>query len=439
MEHLQVRHIRALISLVGALALGCGEEAPAPTTAIEEPETTSPEDVQIPEETASMLEALGYAERAPTDNPEEQGVTTRGDDAADGLNLFSSRDRAVALLTDLEGEVVHTWQTTGAGRAWMHVEPLQDGSLLAITKDRDLALHAWDSSVLWRTRLRAHHDLARRADGSMLVLVRGPGTMDIAGHSTVVLTDEVVEVGADGEVGAHHPLLPLFAEDVSAYRRGRITAMHAAEGRRAVLRPGGIGDALHTNSIAVLEEDIEGIAPAGSILLSFRATSRIAIVDADFEEVLFRWGRGELEGQHDATPLEGGNLLMFDNGNRRSASRAIELDPRSGTIVWSYEAEGLYSQLRGGAQRLSTGNVLITEADSGHAIEVSREGEVVWEFWNPDVRTGESGAPERANLYRLNRFPRSFFAPLGESSEREHPPRSDRQGQMAATPGSSDG
>lgn len=183
---------------------------------------------------------------------------------------------------------------------------------------------------------------------------------------------------------------------------------------------------LHTNSIAVLEHAIDGIAPAGSLILSFRATSRVAIVDAAVQQVLWRWGRGELQAQHDATQLEDGNLLIFDNGLRRSASRALVVDPRTGEIVWQYAAEGLYSRLRGGAQALPNGNVLITEADKGHAIEVSPEGEVVWEFWNPDVRTDDEGRPERAILYRLNRFPRSYFGPL-------------HQGQIAATPSTSDG
>ncbi|MFK7984522.1 MAG: arylsulfotransferase family protein [Sandaracinaceae bacterium] len=408
------------IALAVAL-VACGQAEPdpvdelapvEPTPVVEtDPEPELERAQAIPEETAAMLEAIGYVDRAATDNPDVRGVT-ENEGASRGLNLFSSRDRAIAHLTDLEGEVVHTWQTSGAGRAWMHIEPLPDGSVLAITKDRDVARHAWDSSLIWRTPVRAHHDLAVRGDGSLLVLTRRPDQIELNGTTTPVLTDDIVELSADGERGAVHPLLPLFQDDLSSYRRGRIAALFESGGRAQVLRAGGVGDVLHTNSIAILDHDLDGVAPAGSLLLSFRATSRIAIVDAAVERVLWSWGRGELQGQHDATQLDNGNILLFDNGNRRNASRALEVDPRTDEIVWRYEAEDLYSMLRGGAQRLDNGNVLITEADAGHALEVTREGTRVWEFWNPDVRPREGGGSERAVLYRLNRFPRTLFAPL---------------------------
>ena len=34
-------------------------------------------------------------------------------------------------------------------------------------------------------------------------------------------------------------------------------------------------------------------------------------------------------------------------------------------------------------QELPNQNLLITETDGGRAIEVTREGQVVWEFYNP--------------------------------------------------------
>ena len=42
-----------------------------------------------------------------------------------------------------------------------------------------------------------------------------------------------------------------------------------------------------------------------------------------------------------------------------------------------------YSRSGGGCQRLPNGNTLITSSDDGHAFEVTREGDVVWEFFNP--------------------------------------------------------
>jgi hypothetical protein len=56
--------------------------------------------------------------------------------------------------------------------------------------------------------------------------------------------------------------------------------------------------------------------------------------------------------------------------------------------------------IRGGAQRLPNGNTLITESDKGRAFEVTREGEIVWDFYNPD--TGSEG--RTGIIYRFFRI-----------------------------------
>ena len=124
-----------------------------------------------------------------------------------------------------------------------------------------------------------------------------------------------------------------------------------------------------------------------------------------------------LDGQHDAKQLENGHLLVFDNGlRRRRDSRVFEINAATGEIVWRYEHEDFYTNLRGGAQRLHSGNTLITESDSGHAFEVNRAGEIVWEFWNPDIR-GAGSRAERGVIYRMNRFSREYFQPLSGSAD----------------------
>jgi hypothetical protein len=66
-------------------------------------------------------------------------------------------------------------------------------------------------------------------------------------------------------------------------------------------------------------------------------------------------------------------------------------------IVWSYggTAEApLESALRSWVQRLSNGNTLIVETDGGRVIEVTREGNIVWEYLNP-ARHQEDGEEHR--------------------------------------------
>ena len=64
--------------------------------------------------------------------------------------------------------------------------------------------------------------------------------------------------------------------------------------------------------------------------------------------------------------------------------------------------------LRGAAQKLPGGNVLITESDEGHAFEVTRDGKIVWEFWNPDVMGRDN--PTRAVIYRMTRYPLDYLS-----------------------------
>jgi hypothetical protein len=58
------------------------------------------------------------------------------------------------------------------------------------------------------------------------------------------------------------------------------------------------------------------------------------------------------------------------------------------------------------AEVLPNGNTLITESDNGRAFEVTREGEIVWEFLSPH-RAGEDGEFV-ATLPEVIRLPKDF-------------------------------
>ena len=106
--------------------------------------------------------------------------------------------------------------------------------------------------------------------------------------------------------------------------------------------------------------------------------------------------------------MENGNILLFDNGMYRNYSRILELNPRTEKIVWKYEAdpnESFYTRTRGGNQRLPNGNTLITETNKGHVFEVNKDGEIVWEFWNPDF--DKKG--RRKVIYRMMRVEQSLL------------------------------
>jgi hypothetical protein len=78
-------------------------------------------------------------------------------------------------------------------------------------------------------------------------------------------------------------------------------------------------------------------------------------------------GRGEVSGQHDATVLASGNLLIFDNDLEGGHSRVIELDPLQHEIVWEYRggAEGFFTLTRGSSQCLPNVNTRVANSESG--------------------------------------------------------------------------
>jgi hypothetical protein len=150
--------------------------------------------------------------------------------------------------------------------------------------------------------------------------------------------------------------------------------------------PGSPSDVLHANAVRVLDRAVPGLGRAGHLLVSVRDLDLVAIVDPEGRRLVWSWGPGVIERQHDPSLTPGGHLLLFDNRPHVGASRVVEVTPSSGRITWSQE--GFFSRTRGGAQALPNGNVLIVESDKGRAVEVTRAGEPVWEFFNPDEAGG---------------------------------------------------
>src|SRR5262249_31698362 len=144
----------------------------------------------------------------------------------------------------------------------------------------------------------------------------------------------------------------------------------------------------------------------GSVLVSIHRLHTIGIVDLDTG--LLTWMlRGRWLFQHQPTFLDGGNLLLFDNLGTGNRSSVLEVDPRTEQEVWKDQADRpdeFFSFSCGAAARLPNGNTLITESDSGRAFEVTRDGEIVWEYLNPQ----RAGANREliATLFEVVRLPR---------------------------------
>ncbi len=297
----------------------------------------------------------------------------------------------------MEGELRHTWRVPGRTQC-CYAEPLDDGRLLVVSADQGLTLVDWDSQVVWAVDMNAHHDLAPLSDGDFLALewVEHP---DYRGRR--VRFDRLVRVTLAGEtevvwdaferreeLARFHPPLALDTEPPGDPARAET-----------------IYDYHHLNSVEEILPNPRGddlrFRP-GNLLLCARNANLLFILDGATLEVVWHWRPGTIDFPHMPTMTPEGNVLVFDNGYHRGWSRVLELDPARGEITWRYEArprEGFFTKERGSCQRLPNGNTLILESQRGRAFEVTSTGEIVWEYWNPELRD-----ERRRRIYRLLRI-----------------------------------
>ena len=155
-------------------------------------------------------------------------------------------------------------------------------------------------------------------------------------------------------------------------------------------------DYSHANSVGAVDG-------GDAFIVSLRNLSRIVKVEAETGEVLwvmgdgcdFTWLGNEPEVdrwfdfQHDATWLEPNRLLIFDNGRGRQTpcemgdwSRAMELevDEEAMTVELVWEHRVMYGHANGNAERLPSGNTLISGGWNHRVVEATPEGDEVWHF-----------------------------------------------------------
>lgn len=318
-----------------------------------------------------------------------------------GYTLYSSRQIEVANLIDMDGHVVHRWAYS-QDYTWHYAELLDDGRLGAIIKEEEGRVEGmlieldWESKLVQRMDVPAHHDFDRLEDGNTIVLCR-EYVVNNAIYPGDVKSDYYVELTPNDKIvwEWHADRYALKLKDfveVQFPRRDR--------------------DWAHTNTVEALPDNPLGREDArfrkGNVIFSMRNVDTIGVIDKQTGDVVWAWGPGILDKQHMPTILDNGNLLVYDNGTARRWTRILEMNPRAEKIVWAYKAdppESFFSPTRGSNQRLPNGNTFIADSDNGRLFEVTPEGEIVWEFMNPDL----TRAGKRMPLYRSIRYSPEFI------------------------------
>jgi hypothetical protein len=366
-------------------------------------------------EEIERLAALPYAAWIAAGDANQRGVTRRlAERMAPGINLYNPRTAFEAELIDATGRVLHRWTAAGDGEGWHHVEPLPDGGLLGLERGRGLDRLDWESRRLWRFDGPVHHDVAVADDGTLYVPLSRRLDFEVRDRVVHALVEEIAHLDAGGRELSRRPLWPLFRDRVPPRRLAAARRWWAErERQRAIGAPlppfeESPADLFHLNSIEVVRQDFGEHARRGDLLLGLRELDLVAVVDAELTTVRWAWGDGELDRPHHPSLLPDGRVLVFDNGLHRGSSRVVEIDPAAGRIVWQYPGVGdppFFSHSRGAVQRLANGNTLITESNRGRVFEIDPGGELVWEFFCPDVRrVGDPPIEQRSAIYRMRRL-----------------------------------
>jgi hypothetical protein len=346
-----------------------------------------------------------------------------------GYNLYCSETLPEAYLLDMEGAVVHTWTYPDyKPRRWFDVEMLGNGDLLIVNLNNSLMKLDWNSDLLWVRRMIVHHEVTFVPEDSTIYVL----SSETAEHrGKPVRFDVILHLNASGEKierwSTHDHLdeiksafdqrsfLDVFLDSLTVDEDGFLSESIPGKFQVITTKPGPrYYEYFHSNTINILPTTPLGVGDPrfrpGNLLTCFRNVNQVAILDKDTKHILWVWGEGELEWPHYPVMLEDGNILIYDNGVVREYSRVIEVNPVAGKIEWEYKADPpqkFYNSGKGCAQRLPNGNTLICDSNNGRVFEVAREGETVWEWFNPAAKEGH-----REQIYRMLRLSPDVVEPL---------------------------
>ncbi|MCP4135589.1 MAG: arylsulfotransferase [bacterium] len=323
---------------------------------------------------------------------DESGETSDENTSAvyEGYTLFAPMNSTTTYLIDINGTVVHSWESNY--RPGLSVYLLENGNLLRTANLSDEASSNfmnngkstggtggrieeldWDGNIVWEWEYSSdeylhHHDIEYMENGNILLIAweyKKEEEVTAAGCNTSLFNtgylwpDHILEIERTGTNQAailwewhawdhltqdYDPGKDNYQTDVDRYPE-RIDLNYTANGST---------DWNHTNAVDYNEE-------SDQILLSVHSFGEIWIIDHSTTsaeaaghtggtcgkggDLLFRWGNPQtygsgsasdqvLYGQHDAQwipdgyPGEG-NILIFNNGSGRSPSYSniLEITP----------------------------------------------------------------------------------------------------------------
>lgn len=328
--------------------------------------------------------------------------------AYNGYTLYAGYDGQVmkGYLVDMQGKTIHDWtlpysivwpraphiirQAPDSNISWHGIYLFPNGDLLIsfsagnFPSGGGLVKIDKESSILWKLERNTHHDIDVDKQGYIYATAHNfyqqarPETGVAEGS---VLEDVILKISPDGKVVDEYSALEAIYN--SKYK-GLLSLTYSKDMKLRWLE-----DPVHLNDVDVLPQSLAAHYPQftpGDLLVSLRNINTIGVIDVETKKM--KWAlTGQSVRQHDPDFMDNGNILLFDNMGHPNGdegnSRIIELDLLTQEVEWSYTGNHEHpfkSSIRGKQQMLPNGNVLITESNRGRLFEVSREGQIVWEY-----------------------------------------------------------
>jgi hypothetical protein len=341
--------------------------------------------------------------RGPSTHPPEPGLTLLVQGTAWAVDTSGA---IVWFLPESGGDIQllpnGNFSYFGGGRAY---ERTLDGRTVWMSPD--------DPSLFM------HHELSTMPNGNYLTLVREFRDVVREGKTEKWLGDAIVEIKpCTNEIVWRWSAFDYFS-----------TKDFDDEAMLKPLPDGSGYDWTHGNA-AVYDPR------TNSVYASWRHLSRITRIDYATRRVIYNMGMNLPSGdtkfgddffsfQHAPQLLPNGNMVLFDNGNRRKnpatprMTKALEVafsggaSPTSADIVWEYVLPEFIS-FAGDANRLPGGNTLVTASEARKIYEVDPAGKLVWTL----ALTGEIPKNAGRAIYRSERIPSLFRGPIGGTPDR---------------------
>jgi hypothetical protein len=338
-----------------------------------------------------------HLESAEDPTPAQQEML-KSTGAYPGFTLFAPIQSTTTYLIDMQGDVVHTWESDY--RPGQSVYLLENGNLLRTASVQNPAVNAggagglvqeiaWDGMVLWEYayssgKFRLHHDVEPMPNGNVLMIaweVMAAEQALAAGRSPDLLKDgelwseHIFEVAPDG-TGGGKTVWEWFAWDHLVQNADPAKDNYGVPEAAPELidlnftSRNAVADWLHINSIdynPLLDQVMLSVHNFNEIWIidhsttSAQAASHSGGASGMGGDLLYRWGSPaaygtgtmrdtQLFGQHDAQWIEPGlpgegNILIFNNnagGPRGNYSTIVEITP-------PLKDDGSYSQEDGTA------------------------------------------------------------------------------------------